>query len=116
MGHMPEEIVKKAGDYLLSILKDEPTIKYDRFYDGEDLCRQRLCKGMKMSASDADYYGIEGAMDIAISWLEQSAFVTTAELPDKLADGEQNYSICLTAKGRESIDKGTKHKFHGVDL
>ena len=100
MADLPREIVNVGRDYLLRVLKQEPTITYDRFYDGGDECRQKLCEGLGMSASDADWYGAEGVMDTAIAFLERDGIVTTGELPDRLADGVLNYEISLTENGR----------------
>lgn len=97
-------IRQRAIAYLLKILKDEPVIRYSRFYDGAAETRLPLITGMGLTEADADHYGVEGVMDEAVWELEQQGVVTQRILEEKLADDEPDYEIALTSKGRAALD------------
>ena len=96
-------IRKKTADYLLKILKDEPLIRYSRFYDGTDQTRVPLITGIGITEEDADYCGVEGVMDEVVWELQQQGIVVTRILEEKLADSEPDYEIALTSKGKAAL-------------
>ena len=116
MGQMPGEMTKMAGDYLLSILVEEITVPYSRFYDGSDETREKLRIGIGMSESDADWYSIELMMDLAADRFAKMGIVEIRPREDKLADGEKNYDIVLTEKGCQFIADAKEYKFPDLDL
>ena len=115
MGYLPGEIIKSGGDYLLSILKWEPQIEYCRFYDGTEETRKRLRERLGLSEEDADWYSVELIMDLAVSQVEEMEFVEVTELEELLADGEPNYRIELTPKGRDFIVKAESYTFPDIE-
>lgn len=116
MSIMPGNMVKKAGDYLLSVLASEPSIRYSRFYDATDATRERLRLGVGLSQADADYYCMELMMDLAVSMFEKRKLVQTRYLEEKLADDEPDYEICLTDEGTRFITEGRDYASPDVEL
>ena len=54
MGSVSGEYIKRGGDYLLSILRNEPCIEYSRFYDGEDATSEKFRQGLGFSREEAE--------------------------------------------------------------
>lgn len=116
MGYSYANDIEKAGIYLLGLLKAEASVRYSRFYDGEDESQEALLRGMgygpALDAED-DYVPEcpEHLMDLAAVELEQSGIVTTTELDDLLADENQDYLIELTDKGRGFLEREERFRF-----
>jgi hypothetical protein len=115
MGMIHSSMIKKAGDYLLSILIAEPTIRYSRFYNGTKKAASKIRKGMKFTDSD-DFYSAEILIDLAVVVLRERGVVVTRELAARLPDGNNDYEIKLTNKGRRRIDSGVDFKFPHVEM
>jgi hypothetical protein len=103
---IPGRLTTKAAEYLLSILADEPFIRYSKFYDGEESTETALRQGMGISDDDADLYSAEALMDDAVWQLAELGFVESEILPDLLSDGEPDYAIRLTTSGTEFLASG----------
>jgi hypothetical protein len=113
---MPGELIEQAARYLREILLVEESVLYSRFYDGTDETRDKLIQGMRITAEDADRYGVEGVMDQAAAGLERAGYVRIVDLEEKLADDEKDYRIDLLEHGRTMFKQGRLPPFHDLDL
>src|SRR5262249_16952265 len=113
MGYATGSHIGLAGKYLLGILKEEGQIRYSRFYDGSDEAADAL---MKNCGYESEMDAPECMMDVAVAQLEHAGIVATRSLPEKLADGEQDYEIRLTDEGEQFLAGGQEFQFRDVDL
>ena len=116
MGTMPGKLIKTAAKYLLEILFVEESVLYSRVYDGTDETRDKLIEGMGITVEDADWYGVEGAMDLAAGLLEREGYVRIVPLEEELADGEPAYRIDLLEDGRKAAKVGRLPAFDDIEL
>src|SRR5207248_2762898 len=93
-------------------------VRYSRFYDGEDETQEVLLRGMGYGpaldgTAEDDYVPEcpENLMDLAAAQLEQGGIVKTTDLDDLLADGNEDYLIELTDKGRAFLERGERFRF-----
>ena len=115
MGMFHRSMIKKAGDYLLSILDAEPTIRYSRFYDGTKKVASAIRKGMKLTDID-DFYSAEILIDVTVELLQEKGVVETSDLAAELPDGCNDYQIKLTPKGRRLLNAGVNFRYPHVEL
>ncbi len=113
MGYLPGDPIQQAGDYLLSILRAEPSVRYSRFYDGRDETHEALCQAIGL---ENEWYSPEVLMDEAVDQLHSAGFVTIEFLQERLADEEPDYTITLTTLGKSFIRYRRAFRFHDVDL
>ena len=107
-------MIELAGRHLLSILKSAPKIRYSEyFYDGSDETHERLMEALGLE--DDWYYSAEALVDDAAGQLDTMGLVTVTMLEETMADGEQDYEIALTEKGKTLIASGKVPAFHGID-
>lgn len=111
MGAWPQEFVQGAGNYLLSVLQDEPTTDFRRFYDGSDEAHDALIRATGMTKEQADRYSPEGALGAAIGQLVKAGIVTTKQRSDLLVDDEPNFDIEVTERGQFAVSAGTPFDF-----
>ena len=101
-----ERTPKEIGrEFLLAILKSEENVRYCRFYDGTTETEERLAKqfGVEVDSDESPAC----IMDDVVWEFVQKGIVTKTNLPEKLSDGENDYLIELTEKGRESLKATT---------
>ena len=115
MGCRPADMIEKAAKYLVSILMEKGKIDYDYFYDGEERTRSKLIEGIGITCEQADRHCAEALMDNAAYELEEQDVVEIEEIDSILADGNPNYRITLTEKGREKITNGEKLEFYPAE-
>lgn len=113
MGHFYKDQIEQAGMYLLEILSKEQQISFDFFYDGSDKKHKLLCEVFGIAENNDDSI-VEILLDIAAAELEEFGIVSLKQLGSKLFDGEPNYQIKLTAKGRKVIDSKQKIDFYST--
>jgi hypothetical protein len=113
MGFAPGEMIEKAGRHLLTVLKEEGQVRYSRFYDGSEDTHEGLLHAFGLTS---DWYLPELLMDLAVYQLARGGVVRTTKVPDRLADGENDYLIELTEEGRGFLVSGEEFRFRGVDL
>jgi hypothetical protein len=116
MGSMPGAIVQRGGEYLLSLLLERHVVMYSEFYDGTEPTREKLRLGLGLSESDADWYGLELIVDLAVDHLVDLGVVAKGDVEELLADGEANYRIELTESGCERIMEGVPILYRDYDL
>lgn len=109
MGRARGKDVKTAVNYLLSILANEPTVNYSRFYDGTAKTAKTISRGMGFEWHEYFDDGYAAIMlDIAAGWLAEHDYVECRELPNELVDGDKDYEITLTNDGAVLIPAGTE--------
>jgi hypothetical protein len=104
MGYVNASSIRKAGEHLLALLKDSPTIRYSvHFYDGSEETETRI-----RDALDID--------ELVAAWqLEKMGYVTTTILDSEMSDGEKDYEISITESGRQVIRSETVLQYCDVD-
>ena len=115
MGMLHRKLIKRAADYLLSILDAESTIRYSRFYDGTTKAASAIRMGMKFTDID-DSDSAEILIDVAVDLLREKGVVETSEHAAILPDGFFDYQIKLTTKGRRLLNAGVNFRFPHVEL
>lgn len=113
---IPNELLNQAGAYLLSVLKQETPIRYSRFYDGTDATRHKLIAGVGIDERDADWYSVEAIIDDAVVLFEHIGVVERRLLEERLADGEPDYEIALTDKGRQFVARRKRFCFPDLEM
>lgn len=114
MGYSDAGAIEQAGTHLLGLLKVEGRVRYSRFYDGSDETHGELKKALGIEDDD-DWYCPERLVDLAAWQLEVGGIVTLTTLDDLLADGEQDYLIELTDRGRSFIERGERFQFRTAE-
>lgn len=103
MGYMPGDLTTRAGKYLLSILKKQRRIRYgSHFFDGTEATSKALRIALRFDGDDQKKWvhcSPELAIAAAVDYFVKQGIVLRCELPDKLADGNDDYEIVLTKKG-----------------
>ncbi len=92
--------IDRARAHLLDILGREGKVRYSRFYNAnpDPEAELRALFGLEYESDSAAVL-----MDDAVWDLKQAGLVTTADLPERLMDGESDYLIELTEKGRAAV-------------
>jgi hypothetical protein len=113
MGWYPGHIIEKAAAFLLDELAQRSPRRYSEFYDGEDKTHDRL---LEVLGLDDEYCSAELGLDLAVFVLENEGLVEKDDLAEKLADGEPDYTLTLTAAGRRFHRAGQKVKSKGIEV
>ena len=116
MGFLYAGNLKAAGDYVLKLLKEKNSVRYsEHFYDGsEELPRKlRIAFGFE---PDDEWNSVEILVDEAVGELAVKGIVETTILPEKMMDGENDYQIALTEKGKAFLASGQEFKYWDLDL
>lgn len=121
MGYVMGENVKPVGDHLLRLLKEKGSIRYgEEFFDGTDEQRDRLRAAIGFGKDVDDEHEQDHLpvyADCAVSQLEDAGLVETErELPEVLIDGNHDYTITLTGKGRTFTASGEEFRYRDMDL
>jgi hypothetical protein len=113
MGFSYDHDVERAGLYLLGLLKSEGRVRYSRFYDGTDETYEAIIRAMGYPEEGDSYLPEcpEHLIDLAAWQLETGGIVKITPLAEKLADGEQDYTIELTEEGRQFLERGDRFRF-----
>ena len=92
----------KVEEHILALLKEHGTIRYnENFYrDGDEALFSELCAKFGVKGRDG---GPPVMVDDAVWDLTQTGLVEKRELPELMGDGENDYEITLTQKGREFL-------------
>ena len=95
-----------ARAHLMEILAGEGTVRYSRFYNPnpDPEAGLRVLFGLERESDSAAVL-----MDDAVWDLKQAGLVTTADLPERLMDGNPDYLIELTEKGRSAVAEDRAH-------
>jgi hypothetical protein len=118
VGYSYANEIEQAAKHLLELLKAEGSVRYSRFYDGQDETREALLRGMGYGpaldgTAEEDYVPEcpEHLMDLAVAQLEQQHVLRTTDLEDLLFDENNDYLIELTDEGRSRLERGDKLRF-----
>lgn len=103
--------IEKGAKYLLSILAQESPVRYSRFYDGSEDTSQKLADGIGIEEECKDWYCAERIIELAVYELSEQGIVETRKLDELLTDGERDYEIILTARGRQAHLENAKLSF-----
>ena len=109
MGLRPSELIEQAARYLLTVLLENRSILFSRFYDGTDETKARICEGIGISVEDGEW-SAEALIDNAAPQLEQQGIVELTWLETRLVDDEPDYRITLTDAGRMALKSGVQLK------
>lgn len=118
MGYSDATVIKDAGNYLLTVLLNDNSVPYSRFYDGKDETHFQLCEAIGLLDDDGevdDWYSAEQLIDLAVAQLEEQGIVTIETLTAKLADGYDDYLICLTEDGRQKLASGYQPTYRDME-
>lgn len=113
MAFVSSEQVRPAGEYLLGILRAEGSVRFSRFYN-DDTDYAKVAADAGIDEDDADHAHI--LIEFAADQLKRFGIVSYTTLPDRLIDGEQDYLIELTAKGKERVATGPAIVFCDMDV
>lgn len=115
MGAVYASQVEKPGRYVLSLLRENRSIRYsEHFYDGSDELEEEAARKMGLEPDDAEF--VACLVDYAVDQLVGQGFVTTTELDELMADGEKDYLIELTDKGRTLLSDGRERQVTFRDM
>ena len=116
------EGIRATGLYLLEVLKSEKVVRYSRFYNdtpGSDknLAAVVMPFVVDHESCDAEDLCEEGhvMLEFAAWQLEDLGIVRTLPLDETLIDGERDYRIELTEKGRHVLAEGLRFHFRGPE-
>ena len=115
MGYVYEHTIRDAASYLLEILDKSPEAAFSTFYDGTDETAERVHKGVGIDWAPAEEGVALRALEIAIGQLENQGLLTTCPLDSKLADGESDYLISLSPKGKSWCSERFELQFHDAE-
>jgi hypothetical protein len=113
MGWYPGHIIEKAAVFLMDELAQRSPRRYSEYYDGQDKTHDHLREALGL---EDDWYPAEIGLDLAIIVLENESLVEKYQVNEKLADGEPDSTIALTAAGRQFHSEGRTVTCQGVDL
>lgn len=118
MGYVYADYLKPASKYLLTVLKDEGSVRYNEnfYFDGKEDRLESLRKAMGFTDEDPQDISYPPIIiDWAVGQLESKGLVTTEQLPELLSDGDHDYSITLTEQGRVFIESGEEFQHWDID-
>jgi hypothetical protein len=113
MGWVSSHAMKPAGDYLLGILKAEGSVPFSRFYN-DDTDYAALAKAAGVDESYEDHAHI--LIEFAAGQIEAAGLVSFTQLEATLIDGERDYAITLTDKGRSFLVSGQRFRYRDMNL
>jgi hypothetical protein len=113
MAFVSSEQVRPGGEYLLTILKAEGSVRFSRFYN-RDTDYAELAAEAGIAEHDVDHAHV--LIEFAAHQLERFGIVSFTALPDELIDGEHDYRIELTETGRKRLAGGEKIGFRTMDV
>jgi hypothetical protein len=120
MGWVNGSDLKPAGDYLLGILKAEGSVPYSRFYNRDTdyaaLAAAVAGRGEEDDEDDVDEEHVHLMIEFAAGQLEDAGLVMFTPLDRKLVDGEPDYTITLTDKGRAFDSSGEAFRYRDMNL
>lgn len=113
MGFVSGEQLSPGGAYLLGVLREEGAVPFSRFYNAQT-DYAALASAAGIDESDADHAHV--LIEFAAGQLEVAGLVSFSELPDELIDGERDYRIELTEKGKRFVAASRTFRFRDMDL
>jgi len=111
MGYTDATVIESGAKHLLSILAQQSPIRYSHFYDGSEATSEKLADAIGIEVECRDWYSVEHIMDLAVYELSEQGIVETKDLDEKLPDGELDYEISLTSRGKQACLHKEKLKF-----
>lgn len=113
MGTTPAQYIERAGKYLLDHLLATGEVRYSAFFDGSAEKHKQLMEAFGLKD---EHYSAEHLIDLAVFQLEDQEIVEKQSLSSTLEDGEEDYLITLTRKGRKRLAAGFTPQYgHQVD-
>jgi hypothetical protein len=113
MGWYPGDIIEKAAAFLMDELVQRSPRRYSEYYDGQDKTHAHLIEVLGL---EDDTCSAELGLDLAVFVLENEALVEKEEVDETLVDGEPDYTIALTAAGRQFHSAGRKVTCRGIEV
>jgi len=113
MGWYPGHIIEKAAAFLMDELAQRSPRRYSEYYDGQDKTHDHLREVLGL---EDDSCSAELGLDLAVFVLENECLVEKDQVDEKLADGEADYTVALTAAGRKFHSAGRKDTCRGIDV
>ena len=113
MGCVSAERIDRAVPVIFQKLQGNGIFLYSEIYDGSERTHQEL--NMNLGADD-HHCPAEILVDLAVFQLENAGFLETEPLGTKLADGENDYRVTITQKGRKFVKSGKIFRCESVDL
>lgn len=115
MGFTNASIIELGAKHLLSVLASESSIRYSRFYDGSEETSRQLEDAIGLDPESRGWYSVEHIIDLAVYELSEQGIVGTNNLDETLVDGEPNYEIFLTARGKQALVRNERLRFWDVE-
>jgi hypothetical protein len=111
MGFLYKHQQEQASKYIFDCLKGKDYLDFDYFYDGTEETGQK-----NIEALGKEYDNATAIIDITIIELEHRGAISIEKLRDKLPDGEYNFRIRLTEKGKRVLNNEERLEFQDLDL
>jgi hypothetical protein len=114
-------VIAPAGCYLLSVLTAEGPVTYRRFYDHSPGRDREVAEGILARMEQPEEDELDRLLEeghLLVEWaawqLQDFAAVTITPLTTLLPDGEPDYRIELTEKGRELVGAPGAFKYRSL--
>lgn len=110
--------IETTVQYLIPILRQRP-IRVSEWYN-ENLSEEALIKQIGLTDEeaktvDAIYGSAIVCIDLAVQQLWLNHLAVTRELEHELPDGNKDYEVALSIKGRQKLEAGFQPKYIAVD-
>jgi hypothetical protein len=113
MGTVSGPNISKAARRLLADLARDGSVLYSRYYDGTAETEARLAAELSV---DAGWTPPAVLFDLAVFHLENENLVERADTDGRLDDGEPDYRITLTPRGRKFVARGVDFECPHTEL
>lgn len=111
MAYTNASVIEMGAKHLLSLLAMESLVRYSRFYDGSEETSLKLEEAIGIEEECRGWYCAEIIMDFAIHQLAEQGIVESKELDEKLADGQKDYEVYLTPRGKQALLQNATFRF-----
>jgi hypothetical protein len=111
MGYLYRHQQEQASKYIFECLKNKDYLDFNFFYDGTEETEQK-----NIEVFSGEYDDATAIIDFTIIELANMRIIEIEELEEKLADGENNFRIWLTEKGKRVLNNEIKLEFRDLDL
>ncbi len=110
-------LILKAARFLLNELNESETVCYSKYYDGEEKTNESLRIEMEIKEGEFSYdLPYWCLIDFAVIQLNEQGIVDVTDLKSFLLDGEHDYSITITVKGKKVLSEKAQYQIHDVEL
>lgn len=113
MAFVSNSMVQPGGDYLLGLLKQKGSIRFSFIYN-KNTDYKALAAEAGIDESYVDHAHI--LIEFAADQLVRAGIVSYTTLPEKLIDGERDYLIELTEKGKSFVESEAAFRYRDMDV